>query len=167
MRAVAILLLTLPATLTLAGEIYTWRDSSGRVHYSDTPPASGPQARTLRGAVVEVPANPAAAAGQSGGAGQTQAGAKPGGAKSIQEQDLEFRKRRAQAAEEQAKKDKELAIAEDKRRNCEEAKSRLAALESGQRIARFNAQGEREFLEDDQRAAEIDRARKTVSDWCK
>jgi hypothetical protein len=165
MRAVAILLLTLPATIGFAGEIYTWRDSSGRVHYSDTPPP-GQQTRTLRGAIVEVPPPPSAAS-QSGAAGQPQAAAKPGGAKSIQEQDLEFRKRRAQAAEEQAKKDKELAMAEDKRRNCEEAKSRLAALESGQRIARFNAQGEREFLDDSQRDAEIERARKGVSDWCK
>ena len=41
------------------------------------------------------------------------------------------------------------------------------ALQSGQRIVRFNTQGEREFLDDAGRAKEMEEAQKSVSEWCK
>jgi hypothetical protein len=153
MRKELALLLALLAPLALAGEIYTWKDASGRVNYSDTPPPGAQQVRTLRQGTTEPQAAPAPAA------------ATPQ-AKSIAEQEVEFRKRRAAAQEVEAKAEKEKVAMEEKQRNCQQAKNQLAALESGQRVARFNEQGEREFLEDNQRAAEIERARKAVADWC-
>ena len=50
--------------------------------------------------------------------------------------------------------------------NCRSARAHLAALNTGQRIARFNAQGEREILDDKQRASELRRAQQVISaDW--
>jgi hypothetical protein len=43
----------------------------------------------------------------------------------------------------------------------------VAAIEGGQRLSRVDAKGERVFLGDDERAGELAKARKGVSDWCK
>lgn len=146
MRFAASLLFALLASAGAAGDIYTWKDKDGKVHYSDNPPPAPTEIRTLD---KPAPSPPAAAGG------------------SVAEQELEFRKRRAAASEAQAKADKEKAEAEERRRNCEIARGQLAALESGQRIVRTRADGEREYLDDEQRAAEIERARKMMNDWCR
>ena len=170
MQKTAALFLVLAATAAMAGEIYMWKDSSGRVHYSDTPPPGQSNARAVRSSPDPAPKPaPAPAAGQAAPTG-TAAPAGQAAApkqKSIAEQELEFRQRRAAADEARAKAEKEQAAAEEKRRSCDSARNQLAALESGQRIARFNEKGEREFLEDTQRAAEVERMRKVVADACK
>jgi hypothetical protein len=43
----------------------------------------------------------------------------------------------------------------------------LQVYESGERIATRDAQGERVYLDDSQRAAEIERTRKFIADKCK
>lgn len=50
---------------------------------------------------------------------------------------------------------------------CERTKEYLRTLESGQRIARTNASGERYFLNEDQVAQEIVKARASVQQNCK
>jgi hypothetical protein len=110
----------------------------------------------LSGKDVEPAAQPAAIAAPEKGAAKTPA-----------EQDLEFRKRQSEAAEQKSKAEKDSAAAEEKRKNCERARGQLAALESGQRVSRPNAKGEREFLDDAQRAEEIANSRKAVESLCK
>jgi hypothetical protein len=162
MRLGAALLLVLAAGANAAdGEIYTWKDKDGRTHYADNPPSGNTPARTLSGRSTDKPASAAASGGD------TPAAVAPRSAPSAAEQELEFRKRRAESAENQAKAEKAKAEAEEKRRNCERARNQLAALESGQRVARFNDKGEREFLDDAQRAQEVEAARKSAETWCK
>lgn len=155
MRRTAGLFLFLLAATAGAAEIYTWKDREGRVNYADNPPTGSTKARTLSGRDTEPTPVPAAqpAAGESA-------------QKSVADQDLEFRKRQAEAAEQKAKADKEAAAAEEKQKNCERARNQLKALESGQRVAQFNAKGEREFLDDAQRAAAIANAKKVADSWC-
>jgi hypothetical protein len=43
----------------------------------------------------------------------------------------------------------------------------LKNLQLGGRISSANAQGERDYLSDAQMAQEIERAKKSVDDWCK
>jgi hypothetical protein len=43
----------------------------------------------------------------------------------------------------------------------------LATLDSGQRIARIKADGEREILDDDARAKEMRRAREAIASECR
>lgn len=88
--------------------------------------------------------------------------------KSLELQNAEFRKRQMEREEAEAKQAKEETKAADARKNCDEARAQLKALEVGQRIARIDPEtGERAVLEDDQRPAEIERARKLVEEWCR
>lgn len=135
----------------VAGEyIYQWKDKSGQYVYSDNPPPGNIPSRMLRrDAVGEITAPSASPA-----------------APTTADRELELKKRQQEQGEKQAKSDKDGADAKAKSQNCETAKNQLAALESGQRVARFNAQGEREFLDDAQRSAEVERTRKIISDSC-
>lgn len=160
MRWGAALLLALAASAAAGeGEIYTWKDKDGRINYADNPPPGNTPARTLSGRNAEKAPAPSVTSDTPAAAPRTQP--------SAAEQELEFRKRRAEAADNQAKADKVKAEAEERRRNCERARNQLAALESGQRMARVNEKGEREFLDDTQRAQEIESARKSADSWCK
>jgi hypothetical protein len=147
MRAVTLLILFCLWGVASA-EVYTWRDASGKVHYADTPPP-GVDAKKMRG-------------GSQSGASSS---AGPG--RSLAEQDMEFRQRRADAEKAQAKAEQEKKDAEDGRRNCEDARKQLNALEAGQRMSRLNAAGESIPLDDAMRAEEIEKARKAVQSWCK
>jgi len=148
-KLIATLLLALIATTALGGEVYTWKDAKGKVHYSDTPPPDS-DAKTMRSA--NSAATPAASA--------------PAPKKSLAEQELDFRKRKTEGEEARAKAEKDKADTEEKSKNCEQAKAQLQALESGQRIARYNAQGERIVLDDAGREQETTSARKSVQSWC-
>lgn len=87
--------------------------------------------------------------------------------KTLAEKELEFRQRRAAEAEAQAKAEKEKADAAQRERACENARSNLAALNSGQRIGRYGSDGQRVILDDAARAEEEARVRKQVDDFCK
>ena len=67
----------------------------------------------------------------------------------------------AAAKDEQASRDTEA-----KQDNCARARETLATLESGQRIVRTQPNGERYYVDDDQRAAETQKARQSVNGWC-
>ncbi len=88
--------------------------------------------------------------------------------KSIGEQEVEFRKRLLERQEAEAKAEKEKADAEVAQQNCVSARGQLKALEDGQRIGKMDPDtGERTIIGDDERAGEIERARKSVEVWCK
>jgi hypothetical protein len=150
MRAMTALFLALAATSAFGAEVYTWRDAGGNTHFSDTPPP-GVAAKKMRGGTSEDAQPPAQAAPR----------------RSLADQEMEFRKRKADAEAAQAKADKEKSEAEESKRNCEQSRNQLQALESGQRMSRINAEGETIFMEDDARVQEIERARKAVQSWCK
>lgn len=138
-----------------SAQLYRWVDKDGRVRYGDTPPP-GAKTTTLRAPAGQ--AAPAEADPAAKGA--------PKGPLTPAQQEQEFRKRQIEAQKARDKADQASKEAETKRENCARARQALASLESGQRIARTNAQGERYFLEDDARAAETERARQMVRDWC-
>ncbi|MEW5888031.1 MAG: DUF4124 domain-containing protein [Pseudomonadota bacterium] len=146
MRGLTAAALILLATVAW-GDVYTWKDASGKTHYSDTPPP-GVDARRLG----PVASPPAAASEQR---------------RSLAEREADFRKRRAESEEQRAKADKEKADAEQRAKACEDAKRYLTALESGQRVARYSESGERVFLDDNEREAATADARKRIHDFCK
>ena len=55
---------------------------------------------------------------------------------------------------------------ERKAAECERARGYLKGIEEGQRIVRSDAAGNREYLDDNQRAAEAERTRKIVQSTC-
>jgi hypothetical protein len=149
-------------TALASAQMYRWVDEDGRVHYTSTPPPPGVKARTLR-APSTAPA-PAPAADDA---------AKDAGAKDARkgpltpaEQEQEFRKRQLEAQKAREKEALAAKDAEAKQENCARARETLRTFESGQRISRTNAQGERYYLDDDARAGEAEAARRAVQDWC-
>ena len=131
---------------------YRWVDKDGKVGYGDTPPP-GVQATPLK-PPVSAPAAPAPAA-------------KKDGSTTDLSPEAAFRRRQQERQQRDEKSAKERADAEAKRVNCEASQASLRSLQSGQRISSTNAAGERIFIDDEERAKEIERTQRAVSDWCK
>jgi len=156
-------LLALFASLSAQAE-WQWVDSTGRKVFSDTaPPASVPEKSILK----RPGAAPAAAAEASK---QEPAKAEPAKADAPKpsgvDAQLEARKKEAENAEAAKKKAEAERIAKARADSCSRAQQNRAALQSGQRIATVNAQGEREFMSDDRRASELRRLEGIVRTDC-
>lgn len=88
--------------------------------------------------------------------------------KSLTERDAEFRKRQLQQQEASKKTGEKAQDTEDRKQNCESARAYLVGMQSGTRVARMDpTTGERVFLEDSERAAEMARAQRAVDTNCK
>lgn len=137
---------------------WAWRDENGRTVYSDRPPPANVRSeQILRQPGARSFGAPAA---------EPRAEGKSAAPKTLAERELEFRKRQQERAESEKKQAEEQARQELRARECERMRGYLRALEDGQRIARTDAQGNREFLDDDQRAAEIARMRESLARSC-
>ncbi|MGQ5487860.1 DUF4124 domain-containing protein [Thauera sp. ZXT1-4] len=154
------LLLSLPA----AAQIYSWKDKDGRVHYSDTPPLTG-EVSVVQGTRAPRPAAATAADSPAADGASETAGA-PKGPPTLAEREQAFRERRAAEAEAAAKAEEAAARDAERARFCEQARNQLTALQSGQRVSRFNATGEREYLDDAARNAEAQRLQQQISEHC-
>ncbi|CAG1017892.1 hypothetical protein BURC_02596 [Burkholderiaceae bacterium] len=158
--SVVVLTALLGAVLTgPAAAQWKWRDKGGQIQYSDLPPPSGvaeqdilqrPQA-SRRAPVASAPVAPATIAS----------------APKTVEPELEARRRKAEQDEAAKRKAEEDKIAAARAENCVRAKGHLRTLEDGIRIARVNDKGEREILDDQQRANETKRTRDIIASDCK
>ena len=79
---------------------------------------------------------------------------------------MEFRKRQQERADSERKAQEEQQKAAAKAATSERSRGYLRSLEDGLRITRTDASGNREFLDDAQRAAEVERTRKMVQQFC-
>ncbi len=168
--------LTLAATLTAQAQ-YQWIDKDGRRVFSDRPPpADVPQKNVLSQPrmsnaplIRSTPTAPADAASEPAAAAP--APARPATAATDPaagvDKELEEKKKQAEAAEAAKKKAEEERIAAARAENCKRAMNAKASLESGMRIARMNDKGEREILNDAQRAAELKRAEEIIAQSCR
>ena len=135
---------------------WKWRDKDG-IHISDRAPPpevldkdilQRPASKTPAPAVVTAPTAAPASAASAG---------------TDKRLDKELEARRKKAEQEQSA-DTDAAQRAD---NCSRAKSHLAALESGQRMARYNEKGEREIIDDKARAEDIERTKAAITANCK
>ena len=172
--------LTLAATLAAHAQ-YQWIDKDGRRVYSDrAPPADVPAKNVLsqpRGAqavirgtptaatspVAPVASAPAAAEAPGAGAARPVAAASAGGV----DKALEEKKKKAEQAEAEKKKAEDAKQAAARADNCKRAMNAKANLDSGMRMARTNDKGEREVLDDAQRADELKRVNTIIAADCK
>lgn len=150
------LLAVLLASLPVQAQIYQYKDASGRTVISDRPPPAG-----------KAPAKTIPGPAESGGDSAPAANGAAAAPKSLADRELEFKKRQQEQKEAAEKAQKEAANKAARKDDCERAQRQLQVLESGERVVTRDAQGERVYIEDSQRAAEIDRARKFVADNCK
>lgn len=178
----------LSVALPAAATQWKWRDATGRVQYSDRPPPHGvadkdilarPSVSSTPGTVsapstpstVSTASAPSAASGAASSVASPASGASAAGrsASSAGRSDpvQEAKRReaeRAEAAKQKAEVEKQAFVRAE---NCQRARAHLRTLEDGMRIARVNARGEREILDDKSRAAEIDRARAVIVSDCR
>jgi hypothetical protein len=160
MLRILILCVTLAFAAGASAQMYRWVDKDGRVHYTATPPPAGTASRTLQAPAASPPPASDDAAKDAGAKD-----ARPGPLTPA-EQEQEFRKRQIEAQKAAEKAAQAAKASETKQANCTRAREALATFESGQRIARTNAQGERYYLDDASRARETEAARQAVQDWC-
>ena len=152
MKAARIALLALVCSVPIAASAqWMWLDKGGRKVFSDQPPPPDvapdrvlkqPGMRGSPATVPTVAAAPAAAPASL---------PKPAG----KDKALEDRKKQAEAAEADKKKAEEAKVAAARAENCSRAKTSRANYASGVRLSRMNDKGEREILDDSQRAAEM------------
>jgi hypothetical protein len=174
----AALIFGLSVALSASAQIYQWKDKDGKTHFSDMPPPSQSGVQMQKAsrpapppaAIIEP--EPDAAEGESVENGETDAEPKNAAAPAQEKKsqaDLreeEFRKRRAAAAEAREKAEKDAARKAQQEQGCQRARSQLAALKSGQRIALPTESGGRKVLDDEERAAEMARAEEQIKALC-
>ncbi len=133
-----------PLAASAAG-IYKWQDANGKTHFSDKPPP-GVEAETIT--------PPAAPSAQAAGAGLD---ALTERAEKNYEQRMEQRAEQARAREE----------AEKIAAHCADTRAKLERLQTSTRRQIVNAEGEREFLPEEQRQAWIRQAREELEKHCR
>ena len=144
---------------------WQWVDKDGRKVYSDRPPpADIPEKSILKQPGVRASALPAVA-GAPASASSTPASAtvsRPSG----KDKELEEKKKQAEQQEEATKKAEEERIQKIRAENCARARQAKAGYDSGARIATTSKTGERIFLDDDARAAEVKRLQTVIQSEC-
>jgi len=164
MRTTPTLLLLVALGLGLpAAAQWKWRDQNDKLVFSDRPPPSDvPDARILQrpgaGRAPAPAAAPAPAVPQAAEA-----------APKLPSQDKELQERRQQAEAQEAAKQAAQQEAQAKARadNCARARQSKTTYDSGVRIARTDAKGEREFIDDATRAAELRRLQGIIASDCR
>ena len=144
MRKIFVLIMLSALTGAAQAQIKCWHEGAKRV-CGDAPPP-GAKVTTVR-----VPSGPTASIPA---------------AKTPAEKEQDYRKRQAESKKGAEKLAVEQKAAEAKRENCERAREGLRTYESGGRVARTDAKGERYFLDENQIAQETAKARQNVKESC-
>ncbi|HEU0204829.1 MAG TPA: DUF4124 domain-containing protein [Burkholderiaceae bacterium] len=157
---------------------WAWREDNGRVVYSDRPPPPSVKSSQIirqpgtQSSSAPMPGNTRTAAEskadgkEAGKEAEKEAGKESTGPKTYAEKEMEFRKRQQERAEAAKKQQEEQGRATQKAQECERQRGYLRALEDGVRVSRSDAQGNREVLDDAQRAAETKRIREAIAQSC-
>ena len=154
------LALGLTASLPAAAQ-WKWKDSTGKVQYSDRPPPGNVAERDILQSPGPRAATPMAPAPASAPA----PAAKASGPQVDSE--LEARKKKEEQEQEAKRKAEEERVAKARAENCARARNYQETLDSGIRISRLNDKGEREIIDDQGRAEEMARAKKVIASDCK
>ncbi len=142
---------------------WKWRDAKGQTQYSDLPPPAGvAESSILSRPPSAKPHSPVAA---SEAASAVTASPLPS-AKTV-DPELEEKLRKEQQAKTDKSKLEEQKITTQKADSCTRARSQMRGLDEGLRLARINAQGEREVLDDKGRAEESRRVKAIIASDCK
>ena len=165
----------LACSLPLAASAqWQWLDQNGKKVYSDkAPPPDVPEKNILRSPGVSssrptfTPVNPAVA-GDAADSASEAAEAKPPAPKAPSgvDKELEEKAKKAEEAEKAKKAEEARKLAASKAENCRRARQGKATFDSGIRVARVNAQGEREIMDDKMREDEQRRLQSVINSDC-
>lgn len=186
-----ILLITLMAagSLGTAHAQWAWRDANGEINYSDTPPPADISRSNILRQPTGTSSNsadttPEASSVPSGGASPTpvppragtsaplppppasQANRPTSAPRTLAEQEADFRKRLAEQQKAEEKEAQDEQQTSQRAEACNQAKTYLEMLQGGTRLLRPDANGERNFLDDEQRAAELQKTQEIIDKNC-
>ena len=178
--------LALVCACTASSAQWLWVSKDGHKVFSDRAPPPDvlekdilkrPAGRPLSPAAAQQAADAAAAAdvnaitAPGAAAGTTAAAGAPGAPVPNKnagvDKELEAKKKQAADAEAAKRKEEEDKITKAKIENCARAKQAKGTFDSGGRISRTNAAGEREVMDDAARAAEQKRIQGIMATDCK
>lgn len=173
MKLIPTLSVALACALSMAASAqWQWIDPNGHPVFSDrAPPADIPEKNILKrpksasGLTDAVNATSAPAAPAANGNVAPPAGRTPK-LSGVERALLENKKQAAEAAADKHRADEE-KIAKLQAESCARARQAKLGLDAGVRIARTNAQGEREFLDESGRAEEAQRIQSIIEADCK
>ncbi|MEO7760394.1 MAG: DUF4124 domain-containing protein [Casimicrobiaceae bacterium] len=128
-----------------AQSMYKWTDENGRITYSDQPPVGKVRSKEI----INVPAS-----------------SNPGAARTIGDQDAQFKKRQDDAAKAQVEATKKADIEKQRADNCSRARAELRGLRENAPMVRLMENGERVILDDSARDAEGKRLSAYLEESC-
>lgn len=129
-----------------ADQVYKWVDKDGHTHYSQTPPSS----TDVNAQTVDItPPAP----------DPTTLRNEANLAKSLQDQDKQNQK-----TQEQAQKDAEQKAQKDKL--CDDLRQRLQVMDQSARVATVDAQGNKTYISDDDRAKQEQQMQDQIAKSC-
>lgn len=144
---------------------WQWVDKDGRRVFSDqAPPPDIPDKNILRRAG---PAPRALSSAEKEAAAKVASDAASAPKAAGVDKELQDKAKAAEAAEAAKQKAEQDRIAKARAENCARSRQAKATLDSGMRVARVNAQGEREFMDDAAKAAELRRVQAAIDSDCK
>ncbi|MES2832171.1 MAG: DUF4124 domain-containing protein [Pseudomonadota bacterium] len=160
-------------TISAASAQFVWIDAKGTKQYSDQPPPSSiPKSRImkepgleLRNSSMDTPSIAPAAVVAAGAdvATATQSANAPKAPMSTAEKNAEFTKRQAEQVEKERKTADDAKEAAAKAKNCERVQAYARSLQSGERIATMDKNGEKTYLTDEKRAQETSDAMRAMN----
>ena len=168
-QGAALLFTALAFTLALPAHAqWKWKDASGKVQYSDRPPPQGTPDKDI----LQRPAGQEMkiVQWQNGKViNTTEAASAPAAASAPTKAEREADAKRKADEQQLAVKRKaeEQRVADQMRSNCASARSNEQLLNSGQRMVQSNGQGENVAMDDERRAAELQRVRAIIASDCK
>lgn len=136
-----------------AAEVYKWKDTDGRIRYSDMPPPGKTPYEKLSGS-RPAPA-PAAPVAEAKGAKPAPAAGEKGAGKDKAEAENPQKSEQAKAEEKKVRDE-----------NCATAKANVLNYKQGGRLYRVDEKGERLYLDEKDIAASLEKANKDVEQWC-
>lgn len=150
---------------------WQWVDDTGRKVFSDTaPPITVPDKNIVKRPGLQSSASSNTLPGNNTTPAATDATAPTDAVAapklSGRDEQLEARKKQAEAAEQAKKIVEQERLAKVHAENCERAKRAKATLDSGVRLAITNAKGEREIVDDAGRATEAKRLDEIIRSEC-
>lgn len=128
-----------------------WVDDKGQVHYSDQAPPTDTRAV----AVINISASSEVVPASGVSA-----------PKSLAEREAEYKKAQKAKAEAASKAAKQKEADNAKQKYCEETRASLRAMQDSGRIAAYDANGERYFLDDAARQQRIETVRQSLQANC-
>jgi len=147
---------------------WMWKDEAGHTIASDMPPPPNtPASRILKSPRKTTPPGQPVADAPSGDATKAADPSKAEAPKTLADRELDAKKQDRERAEAAKKSDDEAAKALAMKENCSTVRGNLAGLQAGGRAARVNDKGEKYYLDDSQRAAEVAKAQGQIAQYCK